>query len=668
MSGYFPPDVSLRLKGEAAADYLGTARNLFFRAVHLQQQSGKPVQLFTELPNGGLIRVLLLGSNKIVEVVASPPPVEPPPPEEEFEQPSLSQETAAVMYSGVVKGGFIEVDAGGRNVLSTFRPTLNCAQAYSLPRTYESYRKLAVNHYRTIKPSMFSGAMKRVVGAQLGLGIFSDTSPLYLTGTRPLRPTRAMTISYRSEFARVHGLVPYGPQQHWLVEIDQDRGIHAMPLPLLSNTMTAHYRALKFGIGDHDTVRVLDEFGGLPSGENFPDDDDALAAYVDSGHIIKIADVSELDEFYHEDPTYGVPSEPMGPLVGWAFNPVSPQAANVVYRAPEPNHAPWPRGQWVTYAYRLTFSFSPPDRNAPRQGTGPCGTGSVKLDLMHKGIVAGWSYGLNWREGNLDSVDGGNPGSVSCWYAPEDVNEDCLLAVHEPTISFDYSVTHTPPTFQFEMPNIDNALNPGTLAPVTAFFDAVGELHILGFGNPGTPVPATDAAPGLLYAGIPVRGQGLSDYHWLGKAGAVFPAYCREGLLRIPNMGFSSGLPDGYFAHIGMLDLPHNWTVETAPGSELLSLNGDTAWHFYADFPIRDAMCFGAVVNPGPTLAYVMSNGLRLSGGRTSVITHHSWIDYNAPIAELVYTVAPNTPGVGAGDDCLLDGMDPTGTNFIGSV
>lgn len=93
----------------------------------------------------------------------------------------------------------------------------------------------------------------------------------------------------------------------WLLQIDA-RGIYAMPLPMVPATTAPAFLSYLREVNDDELIKVVERFGGMPSGELFPVDDDFQAWYR-AGVIIKVCDTSE---FYKHSPFYLA--------CGWSFN------------------------------------------------------------------------------------------------------------------------------------------------------------------------------------------------------------------------------------------------------------------------------------------------------------------------------------------------------------
>ena len=88
MKDFFPPDVSVRLRGDTALarTHLGEAKRMLFKGLNMGVQ---PVRLIQFFDDGSTAHLLISGNQKIVTVVAPPPvpqPEEVPPLREEEEE------------------------------------------------------------------------------------------------------------------------------------------------------------------------------------------------------------------------------------------------------------------------------------------------------------------------------------------------------------------------------------------------------------------------------------------------------------------------------------------------------------------------------------------------------------------------------------------------------
>lgn len=94
----------------------------------------------------------------------------------------------------------------------------------------------------------------------------------------------------------------------WLLQISA-RGVYAMPLPLAPATTTPAFRKYVEEVGDAELLKLLNRFGGLPTGETFPEDEQDFEAWRRAGVFIKVCDCAD---FYSHSAFYGAG--------GWSFN------------------------------------------------------------------------------------------------------------------------------------------------------------------------------------------------------------------------------------------------------------------------------------------------------------------------------------------------------------
>ncbi|WP_445286531.1 hypothetical protein [Variovorax atrisoli] len=94
----------------------------------------------------------------------------------------------------------------------------------------------------------------------------------------------------------------------WLLRVNA-RGVFAMPLPLVPATTAAAFREYVEDVGDSELLKVLERFGGLPSGETFPEDEQDFEAWRRAGVFIKVCDCAD---FYTRQAFYAAG--------GWSFN------------------------------------------------------------------------------------------------------------------------------------------------------------------------------------------------------------------------------------------------------------------------------------------------------------------------------------------------------------
>lgn len=382
MLKYFPPDVSLRVEGDLAdaRPLFGLARATLFKALEMRDKAGVSVGgLTARAGEAGYVQVYLAGPIKIVWVSTGKGPVDTTTVDEPVRNPTPGVEFEADMLHGWIDTGTLVAGAGGITRLRSYRPTGVCASVNNLPAAYHENEKLAVpNHhpelaaglsqYGWLKPSMYSGTMKRVVQALFGVGKVKDTSKVYVTGLAPSSPERTIQVLYDYKWARTHGVYKAAEKNHWLVEISAVNGVIAMPLPLFSRTTTTTYRNKVAARGDTDTLKVLDEFGGIPSGEMFPSGA-ALSALITSGKALRLLTAAEIQAFYDKNP-YSL-------TWGWAFSESGRQAHNTAYDAHHSVLRAW--------HYGIDISLTPHDVSPPAGS--PVGAGTAKFQEINNAYI-----------------------------------------------------------------------------------------------------------------------------------------------------------------------------------------------------------------------------------------------------------------------------------------
>lgn len=125
----------------------------------------------------------------------------------------------------------------------------------------------------------------------------------------------------------------------WLLSVSH-KGVYAMPLPVIPATTTTAYREWIEQVGDGEILSILDTFGGLPSGETFPENESDFKAWERAGVIIKICDTAG---FYHHA-GYSV-------ACGWSFNDLATDGYNTCYGYNE-------KGIAIGYTYNLNLSLT----------------------------------------------------------------------------------------------------------------------------------------------------------------------------------------------------------------------------------------------------------------------------------------------------------------------
>jgi hypothetical protein len=398
----FPTDVRLVLKGDkqAAAAAAPRGRSVLLRAMELAAQTrGGFSSVSMPFPDGSVITAQIFGANKIVTVTAPPTTTE--------EQPQIGIplfntpapiEVGVGLWSGWIRGPtFIPAGTPPKTYLHDFRPIPQTALAYHLTDGFSSYTRLAQQNSGPIisggtdriRPSLYSGAMKRVVQAMLGIGHVGgqnemlDNSPRYIDGSIP-HMKRDVLVTYSWTLGTTHGIYKAGYKNHWLIEISQDRGVLAMPLILMPDTKTLDYYISKTKIGDIGTTRVLDEFGGIPTGESFPTDSVALTNAINAGKVLRLLGASDMQAFYTAKNFYS--------NFGWAFSNTGTEAHHCCMSDRDSgfNFYPGTGDKYLCgehWSIKITLSeYNLKNLQGPTPT--PVGSGSASLSMIHIGRMA----------------------------------------------------------------------------------------------------------------------------------------------------------------------------------------------------------------------------------------------------------------------------------------
>lgn len=633
----FPPDVSLRLSGETAAAQalIPLAKQLLFKTLARKDHLGVPnVNGRIITTAGDVITVTLAGDLKIVNVQPAPRhgPVPrralPPVPEHGY------QIFENDMWSGVARGyattqptvttGTDSQTGDAGFVLDKFHPDQECAAAYAIAFEWQTPNRLAVTESGTEaagvatsafpKASNYSGAMKRVVAAVLGLGnTYSETEDID-GNTLPDSPDVHIRNLYDYSWLKTHGIYKGNDGGIWLVQIGKVDGVLARLLPLLDDTDTEAFIGYIDSLGDTDTLNVLFEFGGLPSSETFPTGT-SLTDAIARGDILQLMDAATIEPFYR-DTVNSVNKQGLWAGNGWAFSASGAKATNVCMWYKNIAIAQADSGDWATDGFAgaaadvryMMSQLWTIDIALELSTEGPVGIGTANLTLVEGGPLA------NQRANSF-------PATLPEFYnvpmlrAPNNSNSDRVELVVFPGRVESYAAT-------------DALLPP---MPVLSFY--VNEtIEVVRF----VPRSPHSFDPGsfrgdTLDMGIVDGGAG-SDA--VGCVGMLAPAFCREGyiLVKADLTPYDPGDPAdtlfpitqaGFFSDLGVILLPQldeffysdqlfggAYAMQTWMGRWLT--RGETI----VTYPTPMDMKFGVTVNPGKSGGFVTNNGADVPSNR----------------------------------------------------
>jgi hypothetical protein len=323
------------------------------------------------------------GINKLVISVAVEVP-EQINPEPETHDGILAPD----FLSGIVVNGFLEErsgDIGGIAVCAVFAPTPNCQETAKLGGGYQLSERLAVEpgpafdflrsnsslpftQYTRLRPSMYSGTMRKVVQVVMGLGRMNITKLRDPRAPGPLTPYMknvrdyGVQVRYDWRFIRTHGITKASDGSLWLVEISPMQGVIATKLPIFPNSDTPEFFAAAEARGDKAMATALLELGCLPTGEAFPTIG-RMEEAIRTGKVLRLLPAAGMIPFF-ECSAYSS-------YMGWCFNSSGSEAHNTAYKYDEVG---FQQGVW----YQLNIDI---------QVVSDVPTGSASLRRISSGAI-----------------------------------------------------------------------------------------------------------------------------------------------------------------------------------------------------------------------------------------------------------------------------------------
>lgn len=385
---YWPPDVRILAQGdvESAKTLVGSARNVLFKALRQQELGGiDAFKLTQKFDNGVIFQAAVIRGLKTLTIYV-------PPPGEDvlLEQiPPLPPGVEPVEVPVLMLSGWTRVSRSGPLPHMDYRPTPEVSEAYRIPNEFGANKKLGVGATYTsstdltsLRPAQFTGTMKRVAQAILGIGTINDTSPGYISGIPPTPSKRFVHCTYRWQWGGSTGIYKAADKNHWLVEISKENGVIAMPLPILASSKEAKFIGFVRSKNDLGTLNVINEFGGVPSGETFPATGTPLEDAITAGKVVRLLAASSLTTFYKRSAWSGE--------WGWAFSESGKSAATTCFIV-DPD-----TGSSGTHAlfgelWKVSITLSPHDvKNIPKHI--PVGSGSATVTQVHRGRYANSAF------------------------------------------------------------------------------------------------------------------------------------------------------------------------------------------------------------------------------------------------------------------------------------
>lgn len=221
--------------------------------------------------------------------------------------------------------------------------------------------------YARLRPTWYSGAMSEVMQIVGGFGrqILADLPDDPVERARMVLPERYMRRirlelintrlpgytgfpdaegQFKCDYKHANGnAVSFDSSgAPWLLRINE-RGVFAMPLPVAPATTTTAFREYVQEVGDTELEKILDRFGGIPTGEPMPRDGEDFEAWRRAGVIIKVCDTAD---FYAHQAYYAAS--------GWSMNSKGTEGFNTCWST---NGAGLKQGH--AYKMRLALDAAP---------------------------------------------------------------------------------------------------------------------------------------------------------------------------------------------------------------------------------------------------------------------------------------------------------------------
>ena len=401
------PHIRFRGNWEAGQELVRQAKKEMMLTASLAYKMGAPEYgrtILVDAEVGSYIRTQINGGIHSIEIVV--PAI---PPEEEVEvseDEEIVEEPEILIYVGIYSGfaynyniqwelsdGPPPLPLDWRYRLHEFNPTEPCREAYpddfdpgleyqpitrlvmepdSNIRTFggdswhrDGYRRDyfitneggKVEQSNLVHPCAYSGPMARVVSLALGNGHFNLLNPddreLLLDDfshswwTSVVR-SEGFRIAYDWHSDRTHGALQDNKGDWWLVEIAEYHGIVARRMPMIKYSFLPE---------DPEEQEAVKEFGGIPSGESFPNSTYEIDYQIDEGNFIRLMSVADYQETITDNEIF------FSQAYGWCFNDTGSEGRTTTYNYEHVN-------SWMQCAYwKLNLSINTTDNGSSGTAT-----------------------------------------------------------------------------------------------------------------------------------------------------------------------------------------------------------------------------------------------------------------------------------------------------------
>lgn len=362
-------------------------------------------------------QVYVLDYEHIARIHIVPPGQAAEPPEAPLPEDEHTDEVGVIDYvSGAVLGPVIrqeplslpgddpEKAPPARPLISNLRITERTAER--IPADFARH-KLAVvedgafapvrgddpkiySQHASIKPGLYSGAMRPLVQVLLGVGLahpytyesrwINQNKKRFLTNEDFLEepelmpksgfglfhatnPIQEVKVLYDYRWNRTHGVAWGEDGKAYIVEIGQ-RGVLVMPLPVdpISTTAAGRKRYEQLfpelfdaGAFPQNGKHFFDLFGGFPLGTPMPRGPNQVDEWKRAGEVFEALSAEQMAEVYKKQ-TYST-------AMGWCFSPDGTQAHNTCYGYRED-------GLKIGHHYAVTIKIGAHEPRTPAKNAG----------------------------------------------------------------------------------------------------------------------------------------------------------------------------------------------------------------------------------------------------------------------------------------------------------
>lgn len=390
----------LTVGGELTQDDSASIELLARRLTNLKELSEvQSLRMVRALPDGGYVLAQDMGG--VFRIITHKPNQKT----KTVTSDGLAKDYIPMLYSGVITKSLLSDGEGlGMKLSEQTRRRLNNYDPNNLPIKNVRLQRFRIEYndlvqefvpeeetekthtqYVQQRPTWYSGAMAEVMQIVGGYGrqdinglpdnaierarflLPAETLKLIQMELNNIRlpaytglPDVLGQFQYDYKFSNTDGVGFDDQSKPWLIKID-NRGVWAMPFPLIPATTTQAFKTYVVKVGDEELLKILDRFGGMPSGESFPKGD-MFQAWERAGVVIKVCEVGA----FYEHIAYSI-------TCGWSFNLQGTEGFNTCYNY----HA---NGLGIGLSYKLKLKLG----HATNKGWQSPATRSTNPELEKK--------------------------------------------------------------------------------------------------------------------------------------------------------------------------------------------------------------------------------------------------------------------------------------------